>query len=88
MLLLSVCLWVEIVEVHLINFVGEDRLIPNNLRSKNQFGQYQEGDSNLRRWQYGCKFLSNARLQGRRENHVELKYLMSVWIRKYLILEK
>ena len=29
MLLLSVCLWVEVVEVHLINFVGEDRLIPN-----------------------------------------------------------
>merc|ERR1712107_240395 len=52
MLLLSVCLWVEIVEVHLINFVMEDRLI--------------------RRWQYRCKFLSDAGLQGRRENHVEL----------------
>merc|ERR1719461_166007 len=52
MLLLSVCLWVEIIEVHLINFVGEDRLI--------------------RRWQYGCKFFSDTRLQGRRENHVEL----------------
>ena len=35
MLLLSVCLWVEIVEVHLVNFVGEDRLIPSNLRSNN-----------------------------------------------------
>jgi len=33
MLLLSVCLWVEIVEVHLINFVGEDRLIPYNEKS-------------------------------------------------------
>ena len=26
----------------------------------------------LRRWQYGCKFLGNARFQGRGENHIEL----------------
>ena len=33
--MLSVCLGVEIVEVHLVNFVREDGLIPNNERSKN-----------------------------------------------------
>ena len=27
----------------------------------------------LRRGQYGCKFLGNAGLQGRGENHIELK---------------